>query len=451
MKRILSHWAVALAAGLALRLIFVLKLAAKSGDTILYDQIATNWLKFHSYAMDVGGVITPVDIRMPGYPAVLAVVYAMVGKGGVAAHAPVLLLQVGVDLLSCVAIARLAAALAPRGDERERGRRYTTALWLAALCPFTANYTATGLTEIFAIFFTALTLVFFAKQLSAMSEPGIGGEQRGPRGNRWILFAGLAAGCGTLFRPETPLVLVAGLMAVGMACWKGRHGWRLVRLAAVAGVACLLPLAPWALRNAITLHEFQVLAPKNSNLPGELVPLGFMRWEKTWLFKMSDCYRVSWKLNDEAIRVEDIPKRAFDNEEEEQRVAAILEPYNEELTLTAEEDAGFGQLGRERTARRPLRTYLWLPAARAMTLWFTPRIELLPVSGDVFPIRQAHEDDPVDQLVTVGLFVLNLAYLLLAIAGARAAWRRGQSVWAVVLTRRIHCSAHSIFDYAGNP
>ena len=62
----------ALAAGACLRFFFVLKYPAGSGDSILYEQIATNWLKYHVYAMNVGGAITPVDIRVPGYPAFLA-------------------------------------------------------------------------------------------------------------------------------------------------------------------------------------------------------------------------------------------------------------------------------------------------------------------------------------------------------------------------------------------
>ena len=63
----------------------------------------------------------------------------------------------------------------------------------------------------------------------------------------------------------------------------------MIRIIAFMAVGCLLPLTPWAIRNAITLHEAQLLAPKNSNLPGELVPFGFMAWEKTWLFRVRDC------------------------------------------------------------------------------------------------------------------------------------------------------------------
>jgi len=183
-------------------------------------------------------------------------------------------------------------------------------------------------------------------------------------------------------------------------------------------------LLPWAIRNAVTLHEFQPLAPRNSNLPGELVPSGFMSWEKTWLYRFRDVYLVPWKLNEEPIEVDEIPERAFDSPAEKERVAMMLEQYNQDLTLTPEEDAAFAKLACERTARHPLRTYFWLPAARALTLWFTPRIELLPVSGTVFPLAQSWEDDRIDQSVTVGLFLLNIFYVGLAIWGGIRLWRR---------------------------
>jgi len=137
---------------------------------------------------------------------------------------------------------------------------------------------------------------------------------------------------------------------------------------------------------------------------------------------------VPWKLNDEPINVDDIPGRAFDTPEEKARVAAILEPYNNDLTLTLEEDRAFGQLAQERTARNPLRTYVWLPLARAATLWFTPRIELIPVSGTVFPLAQSWRDDKVDQGVTAGLFLLNVGYIALACWGAARLWQRSSAV-----------------------
>jgi 4-amino-4-deoxy-L-arabinose transferase-like glycosyltransferase len=237
------------------------------------------------------------------------------------------------------------------------------------------------------------------------------------------LASGFLIGMGTLFRPETPLLLVVAWILIAFIWLRNRRLLFCLQLMALSGVGCVLPLVPWAVRNAVTLHEAQFLAPKNSNLPGELVPYGFMAWEKTWLFRVKDCYLVPWKLNGEVINLEDIPPRAFDTPEEKERVAAILEQYNDDVTLTTEEDAAFGRLARERTARHPLRTHLWLPVARAFTMWFTPRIELLPFSGHVFPLREAWEDDRIDQSVTVGFFLLNVLYVALAAWGTWRLWR----------------------------
>jgi hypothetical protein len=428
MKRVFSNPLVALIAGLCLRVYFVLKFPASSGDTVLYEQIATNWLKHHIYGMDVGGAIIPVDLRMPGYPAFLATMYTLTGRTGADARLWVMLAQIGVDLLSCLIIARLAALLACTSEDPAPDTRvYSVALWLAVLCPFTANYTAVPLTEVFASLWTALACCALAIALRRVQKPDfLLKSTRFPLRKSveyTALGAGWIVGVGTLFRPEAPILLIAAAIVFGgLFFLRGNYRrWLWVCLAMAFG--CLMILSPWAIRNKVTLGQPQFLAPKNSNLPGELVPYGFMAWEKTWLYRVRDCYLVPWRLNEEAIFVDDIPARAFDTPEEKERVAMILEQYNNDLTLTPEEDAAFAQLARERTARHPLRRYLWLPAARAVTIWFTPRIELLPVSGHVFPLAQIREDDPVDQEVTSLFFVLNLFYVGLGVWGATRLWR----------------------------
>jgi hypothetical protein len=432
MRRNFSSAIAALAAGACLRFFFVLKYPAGSGDSVLYEQIATNWLKYHVYAMNVGGAITPVDIRVPGYPAFLAVIYWLSGKTGPDARFWVMTAQAVVDLFTCVAAACLAATLLALATGRVyRWRVFLVGLWLTALCPFTANYVAVPLTETVATFFTTLTILFLCLLLLRGRGAILWVEANSVNlhfNEEWFAaFAGTSAGIGTLFRPETPLLLMTACVVVAWyflrgSLWPGH--WRgILRIIAFMAAACLLPLIPWAMRNAITLHEAQLLAPKNSNLPGELVPFGFMAWEKTWLFRVREVYLVAWKLNDQPIDMEDIPARAFDTPEEKERVAALLEPYNDEVTLTPEEDAGFARLARERTARHPLRTYLWLPAARAFVLWFSPRIELLPLSGQVFPLADAWENDPVDQTVTAGFELLIALYVLLGAWGAVLLWR----------------------------
>lgn len=433
MKRIFSHPVTALAAGFCLRLFFVLKYPANSGDTVLYEQMATNWLQHHVYAMNVNGAILPVDLRMPGYPAFLAVIYAITGRTGPDARFYVMLAQAAVDLCACLVTAGLGALLALLRPNQGNWRRvFFVTLWLAALCPFTANYVAVPLTEVFAGFFTAAGLV----ALIGLIWDACGGKVAFLKiewtarhyESIFALASGFLIGMGTLFRPETPLLLAAAWIVIAIIWLRKRRVLFCLQLVMVSAVGCILPLVPWAVRNAVTLHEVRFLAPKNSNLPGELVPYGFMAWEKTWLFRVKDCYLVPWKLNGEEINLEDIPPRAFDTPEEKERVAALLEQYNEDVSLTPEEDAAFGQLARERTGRHPLRTYLWLPVARAFTIWFTPRIELLPFSGDVFPLKEAWQDDRIDQSVTVGFFLLNVLYVALAAWGASRLWRENSGL-----------------------
>jgi hypothetical protein len=428
MKRVFSNPFVALAAGLCLRLFFVLRYPASSGDSVLYEQIATNWLKHHLYGMDVGGAVTAVDLRMPGYPAFLAIVYALTGRTGPEGRLAVMLGQIILDLLGCLVIARLAQLLACNSEGTPPDKRvYVISLWLAVLCPFTANYTAVPLTEVLAVLWTGLACNVLVLALWRVEKPDFLLKSSHLQLGRSVNYTSFAAGCvvgmGTLFRPETPLLLVAASIVFGVLflTLRSMGRWFSNSLAMILG--CLIVLSPWALRNWVTLGEPQFLAPKNSNLPGELVPYGFMAWEKTWLYRVKDCYLVPWKLNEESINVDEIPARAFDTPEEKQRVAAILEKYNEDLTLTPEEDEEFAKLARERTARHPLRTYIWLPAGRVATIWFTPRIELLPVSGHVFPLAKMREDDPIDQEVTIVFFALNLFYVGLGFWGGVRLWR----------------------------
>ncbi|HTA57402.1 MAG TPA: hypothetical protein VK805_04580 [Candidatus Baltobacteraceae bacterium] len=421
MKRVFSSPIFPLVLGAAMRLLFALRYPAESGDTVLYDELATNWLKRGQYAMDIGGQLTSVHIRMPGYPAFLAIVYAITGHTGAAAHRAVLVSQVFVELFNCLLIGALATLLALLLTETANIRRaFLIGLWLAALCPFTANYVSVILTEVWAVLFTALAMLFFVAVIAGASGRSFLGPWSLAGRNYWwaAALSGFAVGLGTLFRPENPLLLAIAFIVLAVILLRRGEFRRFLLTCALMAVAAALPLVPWTIRNAVTLHEFQPLTSQNVDSPGEFVPKGFMDWERTWLYRVRDCYLVSWKLNGEEIPLRDIPDMAFDTPDERDRVAAILETYNDDLTLTPEEDAAFAQLARERTARHPLRTHLWIPLRRAVRIWFTPRIELLPVAGHVFPLRAMHQFDPVDQRITILLFFLNILYLALALWGA---------------------------------
>src|ERR1700723_1529067 len=381
-----ANVAAAVCAGLALRVYLVLRFpVTDTGDGPFYIELAWNWLKNGVYGFAVHAQLTPVDMRVPGYPAFLAAVFAVAGQSPRSA----MLAQVVVDLATCFVVALIAARLAP---EKSRRRVALAGLWLAALCPFTANYTAVVLTETLVIFLTALAIL-------VLLQTDVGGAHVARAtaflANPWLL-AGIVVGFGTLVRPETPLVLfAAGFVVVAeggrAAGWvemnPARAGWW------GGGLGLLIPLVPWAARNWNTLHDVQFLAPRYSELPGEYTPLGFTAWTNTWMWRFRDGYLTQWKLNVEEISIDDIPTSAFDSPAERARVSDLLDQPNEEGTMGPQLDGKFREIARERTQRRPLRTYVKIPFLRALTLWFTPRIELLPYSGHLWPIRVEWEDD----------------------------------------------------------
>jgi hypothetical protein len=428
MKRVLSHPLVALAFGLGLRLFFILKYPATAGDTVLYEELASNWLKRGAYALSVNDAITPVDVRIPGYSAFLALVYALTGREGEPARLPVMLVQAAIDLLCCFVIAAIAARLVCIATGKAgRNGAFIVALWLAALCPFTANYTAVLLTESLTTCLTAVS-IYLLVRLSESSAELFWPVQRlkaswDKSPAYWAALFGLAVGATTLLRPESPLLLIVAFLALAGSFASRGYVLRWLKLALIGGLVCAATLSPWIIRNAITLHEFQPLAPRDATLPNERAPVGFMAWEKTWLYRMSDCYAVTWKLNEENIDLDDIPARAFDSDSEKKLVATLLDRHNENNSLSEETDAEFAAIARHRTALHPLRTYLVVPFQRVLTIWLTPRYELLPFNSKIFPLADEWDTNGTDLIVTLSLFFLNVLFLAAALWGFVKLWR----------------------------
>src|SRR5580692_994074 len=215
---------LAVLAGLGLRVFFVLKFpVTDSGDAPFYIELAWNWLKHGVYGFSVNGQLTPVDMRVPGYSAFLATVFAFAGNSPRA----VMLAQAVLDLATCFLIALIAARLAP---EISRRRVALAGLWLAALCPFTANYTAVVLTETLVTFLTALGILVLLqtdvgdRRIANAAGRGVASFLANP----WLL-AGIVVGFGTLVRPETPLLLFAAGLVL-LAKWRRLADWmKLIR------------------------------------------------------------------------------------------------------------------------------------------------------------------------------------------------------------------------------
>ena len=412
-KPFYKHLLPALLAGLGLRLFFIWRFPFYSGDTAYYEELARNWLYHGVYGFYSHGRLLASDARAPGYPAFLAAIYFLAGTGRKA----VMVAQALVDLATCILAAGIASRLAADASDATRSRVAAAALWLTALCPFTANYAAVPLTEILATFFTTLALLISLSAAEMLIERISSNGDLLYRTKVWFV-GGLVVGLGTVVRPETPLLLAAVLIALWFR-FRRPANWKRLTLATLwMTVGLLLPLAPWAARNAMNLGRAQFLAPRYAETYGDVLPTGFYAWTKTWMFRFRDAYLFTWKLPSQPMELKNLPSCAVDSPEEFSRVASLLDRYNRVHGMTRQLDLEFAELARERAKRHPIRTYVWIPIERAAAMWFTPRITLLPYSGRLWPLAESYRNNPTDFEVTLGLAMLNVLYVAMALAAA---------------------------------
>jgi hypothetical protein len=387
-------------AGLVLRLFFFLYYPAVTDDSRIYADLATNWLQHGIFGTTQAGEIVPTDTRLPGYPAFLAALFALFGIGNFRA---VLLVQILLDLGTCLIIADLA-----RRTVSERAARI--AFVLAALCPFLANYAAAALTETLEIFFTALALDCAAAGLDRLGDGRV----------HWRAWAGAGVSIGAciLLRPDGGIVLVAlGVYLVCLA-WKS---WRenssffpVARSALLVGLFGLTPLLPWTIRNLHTLHHLQPLAPRYATEPDELAPRGFIRWVRTWIVDYASVEEVYWNVPGDKIDADKLPSRVFDSPLQQETTLALLDDYNASPSMTPDLDARFGELAAERIHEHPVRYYAALPALRIADMWLRPRTEILPPDVRWWEFN----DDRKASIMAVGFGLLNLAYVGAALLAA---------------------------------
>jgi len=236
-----------------------------------------------------------------------------------------------------------------------------------------------------------------------------------------------------------PLLLGAAVLVYGLRAWSLLGGRKSILFVAAMTGAFLLPLVPWAARNALSLHKLQFLAPRYATFPGEYAPVGYYAWTGTWLERYRDVYFTVWKIGEERADVNELPASAFDSPEEKARVADLIAQYDDspDLDISPEIDRQYAEIARERTRRHPLRTYIRVPFERALTIWFTPRTELLPIDGKFWPLREQWEDSHADVLVTGGFAVLGYLYIALGIGGVWLVWRTrresGANFWGLAL------------------
>ncbi len=301
------------------------------GDGRVYKQIAINLLEQRVFSLETQPPFDPTLIRLPGYPLFIAAIYGIFGHGNDLA---VRIMQAVFDTATCI----IAAAIAWQFTEEEK-RRKKSAGWtfvLAALCPFTAIYVATLLTETLTTFLMAAMILTTVLAFKA----------KGGKSLAWWFLSGLLAGAAVLLRPDSGL-FAAGIgltLAVSGLVIKSKDApkftrrlidvsWRIV----VFSLAFVLILTPWTIRNYQVFHLFQTIAPAHAEMPGEFVPHGYDKWLRTWIDDWRFVEPMLWNLNEKQIGVKAIPASTFDSDDERERVADLLAQYNNSPESQAEQ------------------------------------------------------------------------------------------------------------------
>lgn len=419
--------AAALAAGLVLRLTLVANAARIDGDSLLYGSIAKNWLQHgvYGFAMTPHGP-APTLIRLPGYPLFLAICFAIFG---IDHYAAVMYLQCLIDLGTCLLVAALARRLF--GNHAA-----LAALWLAALCPFTASYVASPLTETLTLFSIALTFYAFARwREESTASHAV---------NCWLWVLGASMSYSLLLRPEQGLLAAAVVPAM---VWDAKRNnakrslrqvlsWNALTPALLASLCVLLPLIPWTARNWRTFHLIQPLAPRFATDPGENVPLGFQRWYRTWAIDFASTEEVYWNYDSAEVEMRDLPTRAFDSKEQFDQTAALLHEYNRRFDGTPALDARFEAIAEARIHADPIRYYVALPVARLLNMLLRPRVEMFSTPLDWWNWRvHGHKT-----IFAAAYAALNLAFFILGGIGLWR-WRPWDALgWSMVAFAAMRCA-----------
>jgi len=385
--------ALALCAGLALRLWMLRELFDVNGDMLIYGDLAKNLLLHGQYALTVpSGAIYSTLIRLPGYPLFLGLCFKVFGMGNYFAAACV---QIALDLLGCLLLAGFVRRIVPAPAKNGAA---LAALWLAALCPFTASYTVAPLAE---------TPTLFALALAMWAMAGFH-DDPGWANALCFTFAITAA---TLLRPDGALAAVAFFPGLGLNL-KGNR--KLVRMAVVCVLLALAPFAVWTVRNWRVFHVIEPLAPRLATDPGERTNPGWERWVKSWCLDFISTYEIYWNVPGDKLDVSELPSRTFDTPAQYAETTALAADYNRHgMVLTPGIDAGFERLAEERIAAHPLRYYLWLPLGRVADMGLRPRVENLPIDLDWWVYAHHHAETEFSWAYAG----LNALYLLLGIVG----------------------------------
>ena len=417
--------AFALVVGFLLRIAFFHFFPQTEGDVAVYSDLAANLVRHGQLAAtDPSGHLHLTLIRLPGYPLFLAACFRLFGVGNLFA---VCVVQSLLDAVACLLLADLARRLA-FDLARRRGSNSTgfgaglLALWIAALCPFTAIYVCAPLTEGPTLFCIALACW---AALRSQDRPGW----------RFALLFTAAIAWAALLRPDGALLALA--LAPAMFSRSVRSALppgRLARLSLACALLALFPFALWAARNGRDFHVFQPLAPRYASDPGDSSDLGFESWSGTWTLDFVNTVTAYWPVPGDAVDLNSIPPRAWSSEADRQRLLTLFRNYNQHgFHTTHAMNAALAEIAQQNRRVHPWRSRLLIPALRSADMWLRPRVENLPIDLDWWVYPHHHDET----IFSWSYAALNLLLLVLGFLGLALCPRLAGSMLLYMLLRSL--------------
>lgn len=221
--------------GLTFRLIFIRYLGRPPANDLLWnDAVGWNLASGRGFTASQELPYVPGIFRSPGYPAFLAIIYALYGHSFYAAFVG----QCVLDSLTAVLLTLTVRNLAQVGVALLAGLIY-------ALYPYSAFFCGNLSQDILLTFMVGLVLYLIPTDREA-----------GAGASRWLLI-GVAMGVATLVKPF--IILYAIVPAVSLyRSTETRRSKVQAAAALILGMATVI--SPWVARNYLTFHAFPPLA-----------------------------------------------------------------------------------------------------------------------------------------------------------------------------------------------
>jgi hypothetical protein len=361
---------------LVVRLAFLLFSPAElSGDAFGYVQRAQTIIDT--------GKLPPLFVQPTGYSILIAPLLFASGAG---IARTVLVMN---SLMDCSVVALLLYS-AKRVFPLPFQRNARLLCWVvAAFQPFTAEWVASVLTETPVMFFDFVGI--------------------------WLLFAssgfvwtacGLALlGFASLLRID--ILVLNAISVIIYLVFFGR-----MKRAGVKG--CLVFLAFPGLMLVYQFYSTQEIGFLRYK---PLYP-GYDIWMRSWFaLQKSEYERFAWDLGTRdwfGFDVSNYPARAFDSIAERDRVSELLRTWRSEGYSTSV-DRGFGDIGHDRFAQHPVRSFLLVPSLRMAHFWIN-------IDGAQSYLRVLLIQRPFSTLIVAFTLLLRLLLIFLAGLGAYAIW-----------------------------